>query len=227
MIVGAGCPELADVPPEIDYVGPTFEPTDFFPIAIGNFWLWRHVDRTDEWLTWEVILEGDVAGFPVWVVEPRLYREGGKDPEIGIHYLVSHPEGLFIAKNDFQYTGWIQYPANINNLAKLMDDFFLPGTHPTPTQFDPGREYTVGLFGEVTPFQRCDEDRPSQVKGGPDGFIIPADHTVLHISSLNQCENGTRVNRTRQCFGLGIGPVVKGGGYILEYASIDGTEYSL
>jgi hypothetical protein len=227
VIVGAGCPELADVPPEFDYVGPQYVAADFFPFAIGNFWLWNNIDRTDDWLSWEVILEGDVAGYQVWVVEHRHYREGVKEPEVGIDYIIEHPDGPYRAFNDFQYSGWIQNPHNFSNLRRLMDNFFLPGTHATPAEFDPGKAHTVGQFGEVTPFQRCDEDSPTQIKGGPEGFIIPSDHLALLTFAFDQCENGTRVNRARQCFGLGIGPVVKGGGYVLEYALVDEKEYAL
>lgn len=222
--------------PPLEYNGPIYTPEDFWPLAIGNYWLWMdpEIETIRNWRSMEIIKSRSIKGIDAYLTENIPYVS--ESYTTTYFYIVDHPKGLFKtlgrawtggAEEDF--LRWAADPDDVSTLVTMITGEFIPGTFPHPALYDANQESTVAPLADVAPFDQCPDNNQYVVDGGPDDFIVLPEHLVLHNHTVSFCDDGTRERRTHSCLALGIGPIVPRfwPASTLAYAIIDGHEISL
>lgn len=92
VMVAAGLASpVAGSAPRVDGAAQTYKGTDFFPMAVGNAWVWTDRDRAK---CMRVVDRMEVAGYTVWVTETKETVDGTAQMP-GTLYFVDHEDGLF------------------------------------------------------------------------------------------------------------------------------------
>ena len=204
-----------------------YTPDDFWPLAEGNYWLWMDPDNVNDWYSKEILKVRDVAGAEAYLVESTNHVGGGS---VRVRsYIISHPKGLFHAVSENVFQQWVQAPDDFSVLVPILTGAFIEGTFQYPAAYDPDQQYTVDTMGRVAPFDRCSDNDPNVVDGGPDDFLVHPGHTVLLTHTAGVCGNATRSRIIYGCYAYGIGPIVWPGWRrgTLVRAVIDGFERTL
>lgn len=222
-----GCPPEIAVQPTLDYAGIKFAAREFWPLAVGNYWLWMDPENTNDWFSKKVIKSQELGGVDVFLVETTNHIGGG--PVWAQRYIVAHTKGLYTAVSKDRLYEWAETPDDLSLLVPLLTGEFIKGNLPYPAAYDENREYTVAELGELSPFDRCSADDPDVVNGGPEDFLVLPDHTVLLTHAAGICPDATRERITYGSYALGIGPLIWPGWRrgTLVRAIVDGYEFAM
>ncbi len=222
-----GCPTAEIAGPTLDYSGIRYEPREFWPLAVGNYWLWMDPDDPNDWYSKKILKVQEIAGADVFLVESTNHVDGGSI--WAQSYIVAHAKGLYHALNESTLTRWAQTPDDLSLLTPMLTGVFLKGTLPHPAAYDPDQEYTLSELANVAPFDQCADNDPVVVDGGPEDFLVQPDHLVLLTHTAGICGNATRARITYGCYAQGIGPIVWPGWRrgTLVRAIVDGYEFAI
>lgn len=226
-LVMTGCP-VSEVPrTTFDYAGVLYTPAEFWPFAEGNYWLWMDPDNTNDWISKEILKVREVGDARAYLVETTNHIGGGSIWVRG--YFVAHPKGLFHAVSEDRFLLWTETPDDLSLLVPVLIGAFIDGTFQYPAAYNSDQEYTVDTLARVAPFDRCSDNDPNVVDGGPNDFMVQPDHKVLLTHAPGVCGDATRSRIIYGCYAYGIGPIVLPGWRrgTLVRAVIDGYELSL
>lgn len=228
LTVCSGCPATqSSLAADLEYRGPRYAAAEFWPMAVGNYWLWVDPENPIDWYSKKVIDAQTLAGCTVYLVEST--NGVGGSPVFARDFIIDHPSGLYKTSSEDQLHKWGKSPDDLSLLVPVLTGEFLKANLPYPAAYDPNREYTVAALGDLAPFDHCDADDPDIVNSGPDDFLVLPEHTVLWTHAIGLCPGDERGRITYGSYALGIGPLVWAGWRrgMLTRAVVGGYEFVL
>jgi len=239
VILVSGCPpsiqaQQIDPDPPLDYNGPVYTAQDFWPLAVGNYWLWMNPEDPFGSISKEIIKAQSIKGMSAYLVETIPHVELGTYP-ILYYYMVDHPKGLFKTLPRYSPDGpggsnedlseWAADPDDLSPLIPVLTGEFIPGTFVHPAGYDPNQKSTVAPLVDVLPLDQCEVNVAEIFGENPEDFLVSLEHLVLLNHGLGACEDGSRTRSLHALYAYGIGPLRLGDAMTLVRVVIDGHAF--